>query len=166
MTTIILTIAGILLAAAAALMVLWYGGDAFDGGSVRAEAVTITEMLNQVVGAAQLRQAQTGMPVSPDQAGMRELVDGGYMASIPLPYHVSRIIPIDDSGGVIQASAWLIANLDDGADAKRICEAIETMTGGTFSDDVVEWPQKTRRIMGCYRNGYPDSHAYLIYRKM
>ncbi len=147
-------------------MVLWYGGDAFDGGSVKAEAVTITEMLNQTAGAAQLYQAQTGMPILADQDGMRQLTDGGYMASVPLPHHVNRIIAIDNSGGVIRTSTWLIANMDDGDDARRICETIENMTGGSFSDEVTEWPKKTRRVMGCYRNGYPDSHSYLVYRRM
>lgn len=54
MTTIILTIIGILLAAVAALMVIFYGGDAFNAGSVGARANTLQNAGTNVLSAVQL----------------------------------------------------------------------------------------------------------------
>lgn len=81
MTTIILTLVGILLAAAAALMVTWYGGDAYDHGTTRAEAATSLNAVMQIADAVRLKQASDGL-VYPAN-GMQGLVDQGYLASIP-----------------------------------------------------------------------------------
>lgn len=81
MTTIIFTIVGILLAAAAALMVLWFGGDAFDGGSQRATAATQFENMQQIANAYTLYQAAHGR--APEHIGI--LVDEKYLAQVPQP---------------------------------------------------------------------------------
>lgn len=60
MTTIILVSIGILLAAVAALMVIFYGGDAFGSGSVSAQASTLINAGQNVLSAADLRRAETG----------------------------------------------------------------------------------------------------------
>ena len=65
MTTIILTIVGILLAAVAALMVLWFGGEAFDRGTVRADAATVASNLTQIQSAVQLYELQSGLRAQP-----------------------------------------------------------------------------------------------------
>lgn len=64
MTTIVLTSIGILIAAAAALMVVFYGGDAFNGGSSRAEATTIQNAGANVRSAAQLYQITNRRPAT------------------------------------------------------------------------------------------------------
>lgn len=51
MTTIVLTIIGILLAAAAAMMTVFYGSQAFSGGSANAGAVTLENAASNVTTA-------------------------------------------------------------------------------------------------------------------
>lgn len=166
MTTIVLTIIGILLAGAAALMILFNGGDAFGRGAVKARAVTVTEALGQVAYAARLYRTQEDAPIPGDQAGMTALAQRDYLLDFRIPADTTRVIPIDDNGGVVGQSAWIIANIGDGPDARALCATIERQSGGTFSDDVVAWPTKQRRQQGCYVNGYPDSHGYLAYRRI
>jgi len=81
MTTIILTIVGILLAAAAALMVLWYGGESFNTGSERAVASTQFENMQQIGHAYTMYVAEHGM--APEHIGV--LATEKYLASIPVP---------------------------------------------------------------------------------
>lgn len=81
MTTIILTIVGILLAAAAALMVVWYGGTAFETGSDRAIASTQYENMQQIAHAYTLYYAEHGE--APAHIGV--MVDEKYLASVPKP---------------------------------------------------------------------------------
>ncbi len=166
MTTIILTIIGILLAGAAALMVVFYGADAFTGGSVKARAVTVTEALGQVSAAARLYAVQEGAGIPGDQAGMDRLSQRQYLDGFRLPPDASRIIPIDNKGGVVEASAWIIANLGSGEEARSVCAAIERQSGGVFTGEITEWPAKARRQQGCYDNGTPDGHGYLAYRRI
>jgi hypothetical protein len=64
MTTIVFVILGILLAAAAALMAVFYGGDAFGTGSVKAQANATIGKVQQVAYAVQLRNASTGQKLS------------------------------------------------------------------------------------------------------
>lgn len=60
MTTIILTIIGILLAAVAALMVIFYGGDAFTSSSTGAHANTLQNAGTNVISAVSLYKAENG----------------------------------------------------------------------------------------------------------
>ena len=84
MTTIILTMVGILLAAVSALMVLWYGGDTFMSGSQVADANTAVNGIRQITNAIELRHAQEGMPTLADGYGTPDaLVGSGYLSEIP-----------------------------------------------------------------------------------
>ena len=70
MTTIIMTIVGILLAAAAALMTIFYGGNAFNAGSMAARANTFingAENINAAITLAKIDQF--------DWRGIKELSD-------------------------------------------------------------------------------------------
>ena len=58
MTTIILTMIGILLAAAAALMAIFYGGEAFNSGTIGAEANQIQNAGANVAAALQMYKAE------------------------------------------------------------------------------------------------------------
>lgn len=86
MTTIVLTTIGIILAAAAALMVVWYGGDAFDNSRVEAEAARLITEGAQIERAEGLYRAQEGRrayvanPTNPLQA----LIDRRYLVKSPL----------------------------------------------------------------------------------
>lgn len=81
MTTIVLTIVGVLLAAAAALMVMWYGGTSFERGSIRAEAATALGAAVQIADAVKLKETTDGSTF-PAQ-GLQTLVAEGYLTSVP-----------------------------------------------------------------------------------
>ena len=60
MTTIILTIIGILLAASAALMVIFYGGDAFNAGATGASANTLQNAGTNAISASSMFKIDNG----------------------------------------------------------------------------------------------------------
>lgn len=86
MTTIILTAIGILLAAASALMIAWYGGGAFNQGRINAEASRLIVEGSQIERAVGLYRAHEGR--SPDVANpddpLSALIDRRYMTKRPL----------------------------------------------------------------------------------
>lgn len=85
MTTIVLVTIGIILAAASALMVLWYGGGAFDNGRINADAARLLTEGSQIERAVGLYRAQEGK--SPDAANaadpLEALIDRRYLADRP-----------------------------------------------------------------------------------
>lgn len=111
MTTIILTIVGILLAAAAALMVLWFGGESFNTGAERAVASTQFENMQQIAHAYMMYEAEHG--IGPEHIGV--LVNDRYLASVPEPATGRAnyiVVPIG-------ARPYVLI----GAQTKRDCEA-------------------------------------------
>ncbi len=89
MTTIVLTIIGILLAAAAAFMMFFYGGDSFSGSSERADASRLVSEGVQIQAAMQLYKAKLDkMPgdasaTGVDATAMWDLVCNDFLSSIP-----------------------------------------------------------------------------------
>lgn len=80
MTTIILTIIGILLAALAALMIIFYGGSAFNAGSTKAQANTLQNAGTNVISAADLALANGDTAAT---ASVAALSTGGYLKAAP-----------------------------------------------------------------------------------
>ncbi len=60
MTTVILSIIGILLAAISALMVVFYGGEAFQSSTNRSDAITIVNAMANLHAAGAIYQAENG----------------------------------------------------------------------------------------------------------
>jgi len=85
MTKIILVIIGILLAAVAALMTTYYGGDAFTSSYDEAESTTLINQSVQIDTAFRLFYTEKGrFPGNPDGTGaMNELIDADYLESVP-----------------------------------------------------------------------------------
>lgn len=85
MTTIILVIVGVLIAAVAALFIIFYGGDAFDGSTAEAEANTIVSQATQINAAHTIFRVEKGRnPGQADGSGaLAELVEEDYLDSIP-----------------------------------------------------------------------------------
>lgn len=81
MTTIILTVLSIMVAAAAALILVFWGGDMYQDGSVAARADTFMNAGQNVAAAAdQFRMANRAEPT-----GMAALMDGGFLSQYPYP---------------------------------------------------------------------------------
>lgn len=179
MTTIILTIVGILLAAVSALMVFWYGGDAFDRGSASAVAATTLQAVNQIADARQLWEVEHGMGYtgSPDDLAPY------YLSSVPAnptgtPLH--KFIFSNDDGHFNGAGqTTLIVGIDagsglsaDNAEVRAICLAAarqarqDVSAGIPTSDSIRTIPGKT----GCWKStrniGEINSVFYYIFRKL
>ena len=86
MTTVILVTIGIILAAAAALMLVFYGGDAFYSSRVKAEASRLTvegAQVERAVSSFEIQERRRpGNGVSIAQAS-QDLVDRRYLVDIP-----------------------------------------------------------------------------------
>ena len=79
MTTIILTVLSIMVAAAAALILVFWGGDMYQDGSVAARADTFMNAGQNVAAAAD----QFRMANRVDPAGMESLTEGGFLRQYP-----------------------------------------------------------------------------------
>src|SRR5579875_1601388 len=86
MTTIVLVTIGVLLAAASALMTVWYGGSAFGRGRDQADAARLLAEGAQIEKATDLYRSSTGR--SPDAANpsdpFQPLLDKRFMVKQPL----------------------------------------------------------------------------------
>lgn len=129
MTTIILTLVGILLAAAAALMVMWYGGDAYDHGATKAEAATALSAVIQIADAVQLKQASDGL-VYPAH-NMQGLLDQGYLASIPqIPNGIPYLMDETGCAGCIgPRSIGIVYAIPKSEHSKAVCAEVRRSVG-------------------------------------
>ncbi len=149
MTTIVLTIVGILLAAAAALMVLWYGGSAFDGGTVKADANTIVNNIQQFENAARLYEASTGLRITSRQ-DLDALVP---QYVLPVPRH--RFWESATPAVATSSGRRLLYSImyDEGREA---CSAINLRHHGSSDIPVItNWTTQLDGRIGCYETGEP-----------
>lgn len=138
MTGIVLVLVGILLAAAAALFVVFYGGDAYNAGNARAAAATIVNMGDNVQHAADLYRMQEGVE-APDMAA---LVAQKYLTQPPDPGLLGRPLatwrtmrPV--GGGAVDA--YVVDGIDE-----KVCREINRQAGG--ADPL---PENTTMGSGC-----------------
>lgn len=180
MTTIILTIVGILLAAVSALMVFWYGGDAFDRGSANAVAATTLQAVNQIADARQLWNVEHGIEYTGSPAGLAPY----YLSSVPdnpTGKGIHEFIFVNENGDYFNGpdQTTLIVGIDAGSgfsavnpEVLAICRAAarqakQDISGGIpTSASVRDIPGK----MGCWkptrRNGGINDVFYYIFRKL
>jgi len=175
MTTIILTIVGILIAAIAALMVLWYGGEAFETGLARAQANTSVNNVQQVANGVALRNARTGLTMDSASSvtGMTALLQEGYLSSVP----TDAMTGVPGSYGIVDEAGsntgkpakWVytIIGASTDAHAKQVCRTIErNMRRNDPSDHIDrqvrfdEWTA-VHRSASCIYNYY--SNSFLLY---
>lgn len=142
MISIILVIIGILLAALAALFVVFYGGDAFNAGNAKAAAATIVNMGQNVRHAADLYRMMEGA----DAEDVTSLIAKGYLAQAPQPGALGRpetawrrmrpsnAAPLD---------AYVITGIDE-----QVCREINRQAVGR--DEVV---QSAGIDVGCLADG-------------
>jgi len=85
-TTIVLTTIGIILAAASALMIVWYGGTAFDQGKINADAARLVGEGAQIEKAEGLYRSQEGKRAYTANAAnpLQALIDRRYLVDKPL----------------------------------------------------------------------------------
>lgn len=119
MTNMILTMIGILLAGVAALMVTFYGGDAFFGGKYKAEASRLTVEGAQIEQALSNYKARYG--TRPASAGnsndaFNELMSKKFLASAPPGSNQPWVI--DYGNNIIRSDV----GPKEENDAQRICQ--------------------------------------------
>lgn len=95
MTTVILTLIGILLAGASVLFVIFYGGDAFYAGEIRSEASRLTVEGNQVENSVRsytIREGKIpGNGVDPETS-MQDVLEEKFLETVPLGAETPWII--------------------------------------------------------------------------
>jgi len=121
-SNIILVIFGVLIAAAAALMTLYFGGDAFTKYSEEAEAGRLVSEGAQIEAAVELYYRHNGK--FPDEGDpMNELMDKDYLSSMPL-------------GTEYTTGDWVV-DYDEGQ--------IRSTVGSASDDDAISICQTARR---------------------
>jgi len=129
-TKIILALVGILLAAAAAIMTVFYGGDVYGNSSVEAEAATLLSQSTQINAAFDLYTVEYGRrPGNADGSGaMDDLIASQYLSSYPDRVGRDSHDPewkIDYSMGIARST---VGRADDKT-AQRVCERARQSMG-------------------------------------
>lgn len=143
MTTTILVTIGILLAAAAAMMTTFYGGDAFNGGDAKAKADTLMNAGTNMRMAANLYMVKKGrLPEDPSTLSTAKAIGA---------------MPVVDGIGATQ-NAWLDMSNNDGRERKAyavtgvaddVCKRVNAnVIGGAKGDKILETPEG---LSGCYK---------------
>lgn len=144
MTTIILSILGIILAAAAATMVVFYGGNAFGDSSIDATANSIQNAGQNVIAASSMYKFDTGeLPSEVEDLA----VDGKYLTEVPSVEGFARNYDIEIASR--HNRNYLIFPIDD-----EVCLKINQNLGlNSENDDVSDIPEtQPEAKMGCYGN--------------
>lgn len=127
MTTLILVTLGVLLAAASAFMMMYFGGDAFSEASDKAEAARLISEGTQVDHAYDLFRAQEGRRpgngTGVDTAALQDLLDKDYLAEAPVG--MASGWEIDHDRGVARSKLGLATD----EEAQRICVAARKQLG-------------------------------------
>ncbi len=127
MFSLIITIISIALVAALAAASLYYGGDAFNSGSAEANASTLVNQGQQLLGAVELYKAQNGGTAPATYA---DLTGEGFLQSMPT---FSESIASDTWADEIESGAVVGFSVSGVNDA--VCDEIEDQygSGGTYS---------------------------------
>lgn len=140
MTTIILVVIGIVLAGASALMVVFYGGDAFSSGDVAANAATMMNAGQNVLAANTMYRLGAGR----DSTGVDDLVANHQMTQNPSFGDVGTgmdawvVVPV--AGATSKALAYVVTGIDP-----RICDRIARHTESSAKPGAY-----ATGTMGCY----------------
>lgn len=92
MVSLIITIISIALVAALALATLYYGGNAFNRGSVGADAASLINAGQQVNGAVAIYQADLAANITTEVLDLNELSQAGYLAQVPAPFDGATLL--------------------------------------------------------------------------
>ncbi len=139
MTTIILSIIGILLAAVAAVMFFMYGGDAFFSGDISANASSVHSSGANISAGYGLYNLNIGRP----PADLNELIGSGYVDKSPdLPADIATVIPVWLKDGI---GTYFVVTLTD----SRVCTKINSnMNRGNKILDIMSGSAGCARIAG------------------
>ncbi len=176
MTAIITTIIGILLAAAAALMAFWYGGDAFEGGSTKAAANTIINELQNVSHAVQMHNMSSGTVLevkdyknfSQDRA--QNLVSEGWLSQkVNNSFNEDPIYVVNQDGNSRGFADHIYTSLGSTEDGARICREVVRQALRSNTAEVQYVPSSSlwhaaslaRRPFGCFK--YHDQIYYVVH---
>ena len=144
MTTIVLVTIGIILAAVSALMIVWYGGTAFDEGHIQADAARLLTEGSQIERAVGLYRAHEGR--TPDMVNrddpMEALIQRRYLSDRPSGDNGRWFV--DYAAGMIRAD---VGAADD-ARALSVCRAARRSQG----------LPNPREVYRCDGSDYPFSH--------
>lgn len=136
MTTIVLVIIGILIAAVAALMVVWYGGDAFGRSGATAQAQQLINAGQNILSAHQLYMAHNG--AEPDSyAHLTSTND--YLAERPAISDDLGTVDEDWISLTGDGSSFAVANVPD-----EVCRRVNQSLRG--DNDI---PDTVTQVMGC-----------------
>ncbi len=139
MTTIILTIIGILLAAIAALMVIFYGGDAFSSSSTGALANTLQNAGTNVISAANLYRAENGT-----QAANLAALAPRYLKDVPAVSNAGTTPAFDGATGFFTVQGV----------ADTVCDKINENLGVPLDNEVGD------HKMGCDKGETADASVF------
>lgn len=133
MFSLLITIISIALVAVLALATLYYGGDAFNRGTSKAEAARLVNEGQQVSGAMTLYEVQTGAAAPSVQV----LVDNNYLKSAPQGWvaldglagkpveNVDACLEANKSQGVNAVPTWAEYQANPAYQGKALCLAYE-----------------------------------------
>lgn len=153
MTTVILSIIGILLAGLTALMVIYYGSTSYDEGTISAHASTLVNAGENVMSAEQLYYNTDGK----GSVDLTELIDSTYLNDLPdVPNGTVQETYADltDANGITKR-AFVVTDVSD-----EVCLNIEKRVNNQSATAVTT---TANRQIGCYDDGTTNTfYAKLV----
>lgn len=125
MFSLVIAVISVLLVAALALAVIYYGGSAFSDGEASAQASRLINQGQQVLGAAELFKSEKGR--WPDSVA--ELVSEHYLKSVPTASMVSSAWAQDSATWVMPVARVPVFKLQQ-AVAQPVCQNVNFKTRG------------------------------------
>ncbi|MFZ3481743.1 hypothetical protein [Sphingomonas sp. 3-13AW] len=172
MTTVILLIIGILIAAVAALMMYFWGGDAYNESHVKAEAARLVTEGGQLESAVSLYQIQEGeLPgdgVGLDDKAMQDLISKKYLTHRPAGARdkdgTPRVWTVDYDMGIIRTT---VGPAEDGQSVgvclqarKQLRLAAASTPSGVYQCDGSDYPGNPGGLPGrepcCIASNVPE----------
>lgn len=162
MVSLIITVLALGLVAVLAFVGLFYGSSMASEAAARARAATLVNQGEQIIGAARLFYVNN----SRSPSTLQELVDDGYLQSIPSPVAttvasssfsiISEAIAAEPHNWTWDASTQTLS-LVRAIDKAGVCEQVNNLS---FNSAKIQDSVDTRFRVQCY--GSPDSQAYTL----
>lgn len=162
MFSLIITVMAIGLVAVLAFVGLYYGSTAASEAAARARAATLVNQGEQIVGAARLFYVNNSRPA----ATLQELVDEGYLQSIPAPVGTevaSSSFSLISEAVAAEPRTWTwdsstqTLSLVRAIDQPGVCEQVNNLS---FNSRTIRNAVDASVRVQCY--GTPSSNAYTL----
>ncbi len=168
MSNVLIGIIGVILFIGLALAGALFLGPRFQEATINSKASAVVQIIHQVASAVQLYETNEGSQVTPSaanttlatktEASYKQLVEGGYLKSVPVnPTNSGSVYVSTESG-----SRYVVMGV--GVDTDAVCRHINRQTGAGDLDNVLKSTTTVRT--GCHKAGTTSPIVYVAWHRL